>query len=329
MANYRIYQGQEICTLSETKFEPIVEGVIYENDIVMLAGKPKSSKTIFAIQLACNISSGTPFLDSFETPKPSRVLYIATEMKDEELKTRFIRTSNHVKTNFENITLLCTKGSNFKFNNRIGKQHIAELFLKYKECPPKIIFIDSVYKAFFGDLNKNDVVNEFLSEVDRMAAEWDSAVMLVHHLKKSSRDKDGNAFEQSDEDSYGSQFLIGAVDHVIRLEMIHKEQAPYDRYVRCDTQRSGTIISDLRIRLHQPDPLYFSPVDNNLVEKNFIIDLFKKTGTPTHTVDTLVKQTGYSRSKIYKILKELQDSKQVIKTGTKQKFYGVSYEKVL
>ena len=103
MPNYRVYEGQEIITLSEQKQEAIIEGLIYENDTIMLVAPPKMSKTVLSVQMACSLSSGTPFLDSLDIPTPIKVMYIATEMKDEELKDRFIRTSNHIQTNFDNL----------------------------------------------------------------------------------------------------------------------------------------------------------------------------------------------------------------------------------
>jgi len=218
MAATRTYRGEEIFQLSDTKLEAIVEGLLYENDTMMIVAPPKMSKTVFSVQLACNISSGTPFLGILDIPKPCRVLYIATEMKDEELKDRFIRTAKHVTTVPDNLILVCTKGSAFKLNTQMGHTLMDILIQDIRANPPKVIFIDSVYKAFHGSLKDDDSVNEFLTEVDRISAEFDAAVVLVHHLKKASRDMYNNEHRASDADTYGSQFLLGAVDQVVRLE---------------------------------------------------------------------------------------------------------------
>lgn len=312
MANYRVYEGKSIFTLSDNKIDPLIEGVIYENDVVMVAAPPKTSKTVFCMQMACNLSSGTPFLNTFETPKPVPVLYIATEMKDEELKDRFIRTSQFIKTNPENLILVCTKGTLFKFNTKYGKLCINELVQTYKNNPPKVIFIDSVYRAFYGSLNKDDAVNLFLMEADRLAAEFDAATVLVHHMKKPTRDDKHRIIEQSDMDAYGSAFLLGSVDHLIRLENIHKEDAKYDRFVRCDTQRSGAIMSDIRIRLVQPDPLYFHIVGNNESEKKHIVQILR-TLNESIDINSLMKKSGMKRTKLYQVLKELQDEGELLK----------------
>jgi RecA-family ATPase len=322
MPQYRLYQGKEIFTLSDRKQEAIIEGLLYENDSILLVAPPKMSKTVLAVQMACSLSSGTAFLDSLEIPAPVKVMYIATEMKDEDLKDRFIRTSNHIKTNPANLILICTKGGNFKFNTNSGRKYIAEIVALYKANPPKVIFIDSVYKAFYGSLTKDDIVNEFLGEVDRIAAEFDSAVVMVHHTRKETRDKDGFMFEESDTDTYGSQFLLGSVDSVLRLEKVRKEKAPLDRILKCDTQRSGNIISDLRIRLAQPDPLYFYPVDIYETEKSDIMAMFTTEKQPI-SIAEIIQKTKLSRAKVYRILKSLLENKSIAKTGGKVKLYGI------
>ena len=321
MPNYRLYQGEEIFKLSEAKQEAIIEGLLYENDTVLLVAPPKMSKTVLAVQMACNLSSGTPFLDMCDIPKPCKVLYIATEMKDEELKDRFIRTSHKVKVNPNNLILICTKGTPFKFNTNSGRRSLSELVLRYKSNPPKVIFIDSVYKAFYGSLTRDDVVNEFLMEVDKMAGEFDSAVVMVHHTKKETY-FNGETLEQTDADTYGSQFLLGAVDHVIRLEKIKKENCPLDRYIRCETQRSGSILSDIRVRLQEPDPLYFYNVDINEKEKVDVMALLIRKDMPMDIAEIVIK-SGISRTKVYQVLKTLCNENKVVKMGKKTKMYEI------
>ena len=322
MANYRIYEGSNIFSLSENKSEPLIEGVLYENDVAMIVAPPKTSKTVFSMQMSCSLSSGTPFLNYFDVPQPVRVLYIATEMKDDELKDRYIRTANFVPTNPENLILVCTKGTLFKFNTKYGRQCINNLVEKYKDNPPKVIFIDSVYRAFYGSLIKDDVVNAFLMEVDRLAAEFDAAVVLVHHMKKPSKDEKNREILQTDSDTYGSAFLLGSVDHLIRIETIRKEDAKYDRFVRCDTQRSGNIMTDIRIRLCQPDPLYFHIIGNNEVEKRDILQVLKSQ-TDLVDMEELMKKSRIGRTKLYQVLKELQNEGLIDKvTKKRKKLYG-------
>ena len=312
--------------MEENKAEAIVEGLIYENDVILIVAPPKMSKTVFAMQLACNLSSGTPFLNFLEIPKAVRVMYIATEMKDDELKDRFIRTSHFIDTNPANITLVCTKGTSYKMNTPFGKSSTNELIRQYKPMPPKVIFIDCVYKAFYGSLTKDDIVNEFLAEVDRLAGEFDAAVVLVHHTKKAGKDANNIEFEISDSDAYGSQFLIGAVDHVIRLEKIYKEAAPLDRWVRCETQRTGKIINDVRIRLNEPDPLYFHMIGNVETEKADMMQMLSKEAD-LMDISHMMKKMNMGRTKMYQCLKELIKDGKLVKTGTRTKMYGVKNDK--
>ena len=179
-----------------------------------------------------------------------------------------------------------------------------------------------MYKAFYGSLTKDDTVNEFLLEVDKIAAEFDAAVVMVHHTKKETRSKNGSLIDTTDADTYGSQFLLGAVDHLVRLEKLYKEDMPLDRFIRCDTQRSGAIVSDLRVRLCEPDPLYFYLVDLNESEKTDILALLIKSNKPV-SISEMIKLAKISRTKIYQVLKTLQNEGKVVKSGSKIKYYEV------
>ena len=56
----------------ETDVLAIVDGYLWERDVVMLLGSEKSGKSILALQMAMNISMGTPFLDKYICLKPAR-----------------------------------------------------------------------------------------------------------------------------------------------------------------------------------------------------------------------------------------------------------------
>ena len=69
----------------------------------MLIAKEKIGKSILAMQMGCNISSGTPFLDLFDVPYAMPVWYFAAEGKDRDMKQRLFNMSKAVTVNKDNF----------------------------------------------------------------------------------------------------------------------------------------------------------------------------------------------------------------------------------
>jgi len=313
----RYYTGSKLLEINEDKSEAIIEDVLFENDYIMLVAPPKMGKTILSIQMACALSSGTPFLNTFQVPKPQMVWYFATEGKDEDIKDRFTRISKLTPLNPDNIVLICS--SSFRFNTHDGKSYLDYLFKHLENKLPKVIFVDALYRAIKGSLKDDKDVNEFHYIMGSFAEKCDAATVLVHHLARPMKLQDGRVADQTGEDAYGSRFLIASVDHCFSLERFKKDMDSRDRFLRCSAQRSGKIIDDVRLKLIQPDPLGFTVVSSHSEEKKLMI---KYLGTcDGANVDDILRVTKLSRTVVYSVLKELQDEGKVSKEGKKMKVY--------
>lgn len=309
--NVREYSGGELLKLSDIKAHPLVEGILFENDYVIIGAPPKIGKSIFVQQLTCSLSSGTPFLDTFSVPNPVKVWYFATEGKDEDTKDRLIRMSHALPIEPANIRLFCSAG--FRFNTTIGEKTINNILNKYEKELPKVIIIDALYRAIRGSLKDDEVVNEFHEIVGHLADICDAAVIIVHHMKKPVYFENGAKQERSDDDIYGSTFLKASVDQLYWLDKCDKN--PNDIILKCDTQRSGQAIEGLRLTLFEPDPLYFKIISVYTDEIHRITTVL--AGHPEGlNLDLLMKATSIKRSTMFLALKELQDKGVIEKRGS-------------
>ena len=313
----RGYTGKDLMHLSELKAKPLVEGFLFENDYVMVAAPPKVGKSIFVQQLACALSSGEPFLDTFDVPNPVNVWYFATEGKDEDTKDRLIRMSHAIPIDAEKICLFCSAG--LLFNTNVGQKLLEEIELKWgKLYPPKVIIVDALYRAVKGSLKDDDTVNDFHQVIGALADKYDSAVIVVHHMKKPVYFQDGKKQERSDDDVFGSTFLKASVDQMYWLETCTKNKKHI--ILKCDTQRSGNAIEGLRLILVEPDPLYYKIVSLYVDELNRVLNVLisHKKGL---LIEELMKLTNLSRSVLYLCLKELLDQGKITKTTTRPVVY--------
>jgi hypothetical protein len=313
----RTYTKQDLMKLDESKAEPLIQDFLFERDYVMIVAPPKMGKSILADQIACNLSSGTPLFDTFDISKPMKVWIFKTEGKDEDNKDRFIRMSHAIPMNPDNIVMFCSAG--FRFNTPHIQRYLQETIKQYKDELPKVIIIDALYRAIKGSLKDDETVNEFHDIVGKLADVCDAAVIIVHHMKKPARNPvDGSIYDRSSNDAYGSTFLLGSVDHCFWMEKCDKN--PKHKMIRCDEQRSGNIIDDIRVELIEPDPLYFKTVYKNVEELKKVTDMLK-SNSDGYNVSELMKKTRIKKTIMYRALKELLSENKIEKYGTKVKVY--------
>ena len=139
--------------------EPLIDGVLWDGDVVMLLGSEKAGKSILGLQLAFCLTSCTPFLDKYPVPKPLSVMYIQTEGKESEFVDRMHRMSNTVEveeTRFSRV---------FKHSLALDDPAVVSALIegiKQMETPPRVAIIDSLYTSMLGDLNENQDVRRFI-----------------------------------------------------------------------------------------------------------------------------------------------------------------------
>lgn len=316
---YEVFRGDDIITLSDEKQEPIIDGMLYHNDYVMIVAEEKTGKTIMAQQIACCCTTGSPLLGIFDIPKPVNVMYIATEGRAEDLKDRFIRMRNGVGLDTSKIQLI---SSSFRFNTQEGIQSIKELIEMSADVMPKVVIIDALYRAIRGSIKNDDAVNEFQHIIGWLIMQLDCAVILVHHLTKAQRNQEGNYVPRTDKDAFGSVFLRAAVDHCFWLEKDYETGKKEDRVLKCDTQRSGKIPSMIKIKLNQPDPLYFTTREEITEDKARILALLKSYKDGLTMFDLEVK-SNVSRSRIYQVLRDLKMNRVITVIGNRNKVYKI------
>lgn len=303
----------------ETDVKPIIEGYLWERDVVMLFGSEKAGKSIMALQMAANISAGGMFLGKYQCAKKP-VVYLQTEGKKDETPMRL-----------ENMMRAVSVDKNYfyriykKFMPLDIPEYMAALDKQIEALPVKggVLIIDCLYMAMLGDLNDNEAVRKFIGYLSHLLEKHCLTCILIHHAKREGRDDKGQIVELGDKSSYGSVFLRANVDHILFLD----QQKDKTRVFKCDTQRSGQVTEREELVLVQPSPLFFQ-VKGALTASQETIYWHLRQGRKTKT--DLRKITGLSDSSIDAGLKELVYSSRInivdeekSSHGSPQKVFGV------
>ncbi len=313
---YEYFTGKDLFNKEEEAIEPIVEGLIYPKDYILFIAGEKMGKTIFVQNLICKLSIGKPFLNTFDITKPCKVVYLPTEVKVHELKERFEIMGDNIGIDKNNIHLIPTY---FKYNEEQGGQKYLDEIIKLVGGSADMVIIDSLYKAVKGSITSDDVITQFNDKVDYLIRALNCAVIVVHHLRKPTRKPDSeDYYHQNDKDSFGSAFLTAGVDHVLRLEKCAKN--PMDRILKCDTQRSGKIVDIIRLTFDEKT--LSNGVTSTVQEEiNIIKEFVYANPDPGVTAQDLMFETRLGKTTVYKVLKALQETNDIYKTGTRTKFY--------
>lgn len=256
MSEFGFYSGEELFSKQFEKKQPIIEGFLFEKDSVILAGKPKAGKSIFLFQLICALTSGEALFEQYRVYRRCKVLYVQLEGSIDDSQDRFIRMAQARDLDWSRIFLMYSPPLAL---NEEGYMRGFIKAVRDKMLGVDVVIIDPIYFAMKGSLTNDEAVRNFTGQLRILQDEFGCAIILTHHFRKSSRDKDGNILAMADDDIFGSVFFQAWITHQFLMD---KDRTSGKRLLQCNTQRSGNIAEKLTLDLVEPEPLYFKCMDH-------------------------------------------------------------------
>ena len=181
----------------------IVENLLKSNGVYNLVALPKVGKSLFALQLANSVATGTTFIGLKTNPSP--VLYISTEMDSSQFKER-IKIMD-LKFNNTNFFLVEQEVDERKLNLMDLQLTFQTFASDYKG---KLVIIDMLNGLDLNDgYSINDyqeVGNKVYHKFRELCRKYDFTIILIHHLNKT-------------ESPLGSTAIEGSADGTIFLKL--------------------------------------------------------------------------------------------------------------
>lgn len=230
--------------------KPLINGVLWERDVMMLLGSEKAGKSIIAMQLMFSLTSGQSFLDKYSVPVPVPCVYFQTEGKRGETASRIKRMGEALEYNKDLLFHFYKKCFPLDLPDYMVVLRNRLISLPFR---PKVLVLDSFYTTMRGDLIDNTAVRSFFDALSRLADEFELTIIIIHHESKEQFDDQFNPIERGDKGSYGSVFIRAFVEHIIYLKK-HRDKS---RTLTCGTQRTGQVMDKEDLILVEPTPLYF------------------------------------------------------------------------
>jgi len=197
--------------------EFMVKGVWQDKSVGIMAGEPKTMKSMMAIDMGLSVATGTGFLGSFATNQGA-VLYIQEEINTADVKNRVFKMSE--AKGITNTHRNFIPDLNFHVINNVGfdittREHRVVIEHQIEKLNIKLLILDPMY-MMLGDKDENSAteLRPVLQWLTSLRERYECSVLLIHHFKKSDSKRVGQRMR-------GSSILHAWVECGLYLE-IHK-----------------------------------------------------------------------------------------------------------
>jgi hypothetical protein len=175
----------------------MVEGIWSESAHGVLAGPPKTYKSVLSTDLAVSVASGTKFLDHFPVPQQGPVILIQKENDEGEVHDRFARIL-HSRGLMGSATI--NRGSLTYTRDNLPPVHVfdtdfdltdpSDLKFLRSQCrkiAPVLVVFDPLYLLVPGvDENSAHEMTPVLERLLRIKQNYNAGTLIIHHFKKAN-----------------------------------------------------------------------------------------------------------------------------------------------
>tara|TARA_R110000796_G_scaffold6086_1_gene22070 strand:- start:525 stop:2063 length:1539 start_codon:yes stop_codon:yes gene_type:complete len=197
---------KQACKLITEVDEPdwLIEGVVERQSLVSIFGAPKSGKSFVAIDLAASVSSGKNFFN-FQVKQKSSVLYVAGE------GVRGIRKRcavlNKTKSLADAPFFITDRTLRINDDNDY-RELLLEIELIVKNHGQLgLLVLDTFQRVFTGNENSSEDVGAFIAKLDKIIADYECCIMIVHHTGHGNSDR-----------ARGSSVIPASLDSEFKVE---------------------------------------------------------------------------------------------------------------
>lgn len=234
------------------KKDNIINKIMKSEGLYCLVAEPKVGKSFLALQIANSLVNNKQFLGFDVNPTP--VLYVSTEISDNQLKERLELTGY---TFNPNTFFFVQKDSEHKLCLR------DDLLLDLKEFSEvykgRFVIIDIMCGIDYGydfDINNySDVMKNIFDKYRELASKYHLTFLLIHHLNKEGKTLGSTGI---DGNMNGILTLINNKDNTYTLKIANRD------------------FEELTLNLNKNDKLEFEIIDEDNTELDYNLSVFMR-----------------------------------------------------
>ncbi len=191
--------------------------------------------------------------------------------------------------------------SGLKLDNDDG---LRKLRAAVEFSQPDILFIEPFRSLWRGEENSSTDMNIVIDNLIALATDYDCAIILSHHERKSGAGEDGEKMSAG----RGSTVLEGAVALMENFESVMD-----GKYREMTWSKARYLPPPTTVRMeYNVDTSWYDWVPMSAIDDGVLVALREADDEPLNLVG-LVEATGESKSKLRPIMKRLEDEKRIKK----------------
>ena len=196
----------------------LVEQLWSEQAVGIIGGEPKCGKSFLALDLAVAVATGTPCLRRFSAAS-GRVLLFAAEDAAHIVRERLDGIAQAAGTYLENLDIDVVPAVRLDLAD--DRQRLFETVRRVR---PRLLVLDPLVRLHRIDENAAGEVAPLLACLRDLQRNFETAVVLVHHARKSAHARGGQALRGSSElHAWGdSNLYLRRKKHRILLTVEHR-----------------------------------------------------------------------------------------------------------
>lgn len=314
--SYEGFMGQNLA-------EPgwMIEGVWQKTSHGMIAGEPKTYKSVISSDMAVSVASGTPFLGRFPVLHQGPVMIIQEENSPWSMQDRIMKIANSrgllngkVQVDWPRVKVQYPPSLPIYFLNNQGFDLTVEedrQFLEesLEEIRPVLVIFDPLY-LMLGDKDENSSkdIRPVLNWLLNIRYKYKTSVVVLHHWNKSGKSERGG------QRMLGSVLWHGWVESAMYTSVVDevKHEITIEREFRSFTKPEKI---DVTFNLGEPGDYFYRADIRDIIpnDEDAVYDLIKASGVVSE--DEIKETLSISKKQVKQRLKNLLDAGKISQEG--------------
>ena len=174
----------------------LVDGLWGEQAVGIVGGEPKCGKSFLALDLAVAVAAGVPCLRRFPAEQPGPVLLFCAEDAGHIVRSRLQGIAQAAGSAFDTLDIAIIDTPILRLDHRNDRQRLVETVQRIE---PRLVVLDPLVRLHGVDENAVAEIAPILGFLRDLQRRFGTAVVLVHHARKSAAARPGQALRGSSE----------------------------------------------------------------------------------------------------------------------------------
>ena len=174
----------------------MVDTLWSEQAVGIVGGEPKCGKSLLALDLAVAVATGVPCLRHYRPTGSGTVLLFAAEDAAHIVRDRLEGIARAAGAKFETLDIAVIDTPALRLDHGSDRQRLQETV---ERITPRLLILDPLVRLHGVDENAAGEVAPILGFLRDLQRRFETAVLLVHHARKSGGSRPGQALRGSSE----------------------------------------------------------------------------------------------------------------------------------